>query len=298
MAQRFAPWGSALAVAALVGAGFVLAPGEDEAADATYVPDRSLGTVTRPIEELEQFSRSLAEERPVPATPGQPEDGRGADGTIEPTTTGHRFLTEELNFWSGPGEGYELLDVLATGRRVAVTGQESGGYTQVLLDDQVGWVNSSYLSEDKPVAPDDTEADDGGSTGSESPSVSGGISSAPCPSGSAVEEGLTPDAIRVHRGVCAAFPEISSYGGLRSDGEHSEGRALDIMTSDPATGDAIAEWVRANHAALGVSEILWAQRIWTVQRSSEGWRTFEDRGSATANHYDHVHVTVYGDSGG
>ena len=61
---------------------------------------------------------------------------------------------------------------------------------------------------------------------------------------------------------------------------------------------AIAEWVRANHAALGVSEVLWAQQIWTVQRSSEGWRTFEDRGSATANHYDHVHVTVYGDSGG
>jgi hypothetical protein len=24
----------------------------------------------------------------------------------------------------------------------------------------------------------------------------------------------------------------------------------------------------------------------------------EDRGSSTANHYDHVHVTVYGNSGG
>jgi hypothetical protein len=30
-----------------------------------------------------------------------------------------------------------------------------------------------------------------------------------------------------------------------------------------------------------------------VQRSSEGWRWMEDRGSTTANHYDHVHVTVY-----
>jgi hypothetical protein len=30
-----------------------------------------------------------------------------------------------------------------------------------------------------------------------------------------------------------------------------------------------------------------------VQRSAEGWRWMEDRGSTTANHYDHVHATVY-----
>ncbi|MDQ1640746.1 MAG: hypothetical protein QOJ90_97, partial [Actinomycetota bacterium] len=28
-------------------------------------------------------------------------------------------------------------------------------------------------------------------------------------------------------------------------------------------------------------------------RSSEGWRPMADRGSTTANHYDHVHVSVY-----
>jgi hypothetical protein len=49
---------------------------------------------------------------------------------------------------------------------------------------------------------------------------------------------------------------------------------------------------------LGVSEVIWSQRIWTVERSSDGWRWMEDRGSDTANHYDHVHVTVYGNSGG
>jgi hypothetical protein len=127
---------------------------------------------------------------------------------------------------------------------------------------------------------------------------SGGISEAPCSSGSSVESGLTPDAVLVHRAVCARFPEVTSYGGLRSDGEHGEGKALDIMVSDSATGDAIADWVRTHAHELGVSEILWAQHIWTVQRSSEGWRWFEDRGSSTANHYDHVHVTVYGYAGG
>jgi hypothetical protein len=112
-----------------------------------------------------------------------------------------------------------------------------------------------------------------------------------------VEAGLTPDAIRVHRGVCARFPSVTVYGGLRSDGEHGQGRALDIMVSDQALGTAIAEWVRANSGELGASEVLWAQRIWTVQRSSEGWRLFEDRGSVTGNHFDHVHVTVYGSAG-
>jgi resuscitation-promoting factor RpfB len=123
----------------------------------------------------------------------------------------------------------------------------------------------------------------------------GGLSSAPCATGSSVEEGLTSNAIAVHRAVCAEFPEISSYGGLYpgDDGEHGVGRALDIMVSDSATGDAIAEFVRANAGALGVSEVIWSQHIWTVQRSSEGWRWMEDMGSATANHYDHVHVTVY-----
>jgi hypothetical protein len=99
--------------------------------------------------------------------------------------------------------------------------------------------------------------------------------------------------------VCAEFPDVTSYGGVRSgEGEHSTGRALDIMVSSSSLGDAIAAWVRDNYDALGVSEILWSQQIWTVERSSEGWRWLEDRGSATANHYDHVHVTVYGDSGG
>ncbi len=127
------------------------------------------------------------------------------------------------------------------------------------------------------------------------PTSGSGISEAPCPSGSAVESGLTANAVAVHRAVCAAFPEVDSYGGLRvgDDGEHGEGRALDIMVSDSSLGDEIAEWVRAHYAPLGVSEVLWSQQIWTVDRSSEGWRWMEDMGSATANHYDHVHVTVY-----
>jgi hypothetical protein len=146
-------------------------------------------------------------------------------------------------------------------------------------------VSAEYLSQDKPEPEEEPEE--------------GGISAAPCPDGSSVESGLTPDAIRVHRAVCAEFPDVSSYLGLRpGDGdEHGTGQAIDAMVSSSSLGDAVAGYVRSNYQALGVSEVIWAQQIWTVERSSEGWRPMEDRGSATANHYDHVHVTVYGDSG-
>ena len=70
------------------------------------------------------------------------------------------------------------------------------------------------------------------------------------------------------------------------------------MVSSSSLGDAIASFVKANYRELGVSEVIWSQQIWTVERASDGWRWMEDRGSATANHYDHVHVTVYGNSGG
>jgi hypothetical protein len=109
-----------------------------------------------------------------------------------------------------------------------------------------------------------------------------------------VESGLVANAVAVHRAVCAAFPQVTSFGGVRpgDSGAHGSGQALDIMVTG-STGDQIATWLRDNASRLGVSEVIWSQRIWTVQRSAEGWRWMEDRGSTTANHYDHVHATVY-----
>jgi len=195
--------------------------------------------------------------------------------------TERRFLTEDLNLWTGPGEDTTLLGELETGSKVQVTGRVVDGYAEIVHNDKLRWVNADYLSEDKP------EEDDSGDTG--------GLSDAPCASGSDVESGLVENAISVHRAVCAEFPEITTYYGLRpgDDGYHGTGQALDIMITDSATGDAIAEFVQANYSALGVSEIIWSQQIWTVERADEGWRWMEDQGSDTANHYDHVHVSVY-----
>ena len=122
--------------------------------------------------------------------------------------------------------------------------------------------------------------------------VPDGVSGRPCPDGSGVEAGLMPNTIKVYRAVCEAFPSVSRWGGRSGSGDHGAGKALDIMVTGSA-GDAIAAYVRANAGRLGVSYVIWAQRIWTVERSSEGWRSMSDRGSATANHYDHVHVSVF-----
>jgi uncharacterized protein YgiM (DUF1202 family) len=234
-----------------------------------------------------------SEETPTPTPSPTPQPEPEPEPEPVPEVVERLYMTAPLNVWSGPGESYELLDVLPEGSKVGVTGEVvDGEWAQIVLEGESRWVNAAYLSDEKPVPEDEADA------GSSTQRSAEDISDAPCPSGSSVEEGLTPDAVRVHRAVCARYPEVDSYGGVRSDGTHSEGRALDVMVSSESLGDDIAEWVRQNYSRLGVSEVIWAQRIWTVERSSEGWRAMEDRGSTTANHYDHVHVTVYGSSGG
>ena len=38
--------------------------------------------------------------------------------------------------------------------------------------------------------------------------------------------------------------------------------------------------------------LIYRQSIWNAAYPDRGWRAMEDRGSSTANHYDHVHVSV------
>ena len=250
-------------------------------------------TVTAQPLRIDSISRGL-DERPALRGTRSPSATAAASTptatptpTPEPTVIGQLYVTTALNVRTGPTQDAEVLTVLARGSVVAVTATTEGSWQQIVHENETAWVNGDYLSETEPTDEETTEAG------------SDGISYAECASGSAVEDGLTPDAIRVHRAVCAEFPAVSSYGGVRSGGgEHGVGRALDIMVSSSSLGDAIAAFVRSNYQALGVSEVLWSQRIWTVERASEGWRWMADRGSATANHYDHVHVTVYGNSGG
>jgi uncharacterized protein YraI len=187
------------------------------------------------------------------------------------------WTTDVLNLWDGPSEASDKLGVIGAIKQVSVTGRTQAGRTQVVIDGQSRWVTSDYLSAEKPKPEPKEPA---------GPSL-GGV----CSNGSSIDAGR-PSLYSIHDVVCANWPSVTSYGTWRGDGEHGQGRAIDIMVTGE-TGWAIANFLRANYASLGIEYIIYSQNIWSVERSGEGWRGMSDRGSTTANHYDHVHVTVY-----
>ncbi|WP_051209447.1 M23 family metallopeptidase [Propionicicella superfundia] len=88
---------------------------------------------------------------------------------------------------------------------------------------------------------------------------------------------------------------ITDIGGVREDSvpDHPSGLALDFMVyRDRATGDRLAAYIVGHAREFDVQYLIWQQRIWNIDRADEGWRAMEDRGSDTANHKDHVHVTM------
>ncbi len=129
-------------------------------------------------------------------------------------------------------------------------------------------------------------------SGSSSGSSAARDTSGSCTNGTSVPSGVSPNIVSVHQAVCAGWPSITGYGTFRSDGEHAQGLAIDVMVSGQ-TGWDVAEYLRANAGSLGISYLIYSQKIWSTDRAGEGWRGMEDRGSTTANHYDHVHVTTY-----
>lgn len=221
-------------------------------------------------EKREAKRASRTQQRQAAPTPTSGASSTGSSSEV----VGERYTTVALNVRTAPG-GSVIITTLATGSTVAITDRTEGEWQQVRYDGADAWVNGQYLSTQQPVA---------------APAAPSG---AACAYGSGIESGLGANARAVYRAVCAAFPQVTGYGGYRPDGgNHGSGRAVDIMASGQLGWD-IANWVRANAGALGVSEVIHAQSIWTVQRGGEGWRGMSDRGSTTANHYDHVHVSTY-----
>jgi hypothetical protein len=88
-----------------------------------------------------------------------------------------------------------------------------------------------------------------------------------------------------------------TLGGTRASATdphgHPSGLALDYMVlSDSALGDAIVQYHRDHWAELGVEYLIWQQRY--LGSPDGSWEPMSDRGSATANHMDHVHVNYVG----
>lgn len=114
------------------------------------------------------------------------------------------------------------------------------------------------------------------------------------------DDNITPRMRQVRELIKKDFNLPFEVGCYRVDdhGEHPLGRACDFMMSsggsmpsaaNNALGDQIAAWAMKNKDKLGVKYVIWKQRI----DQGSGWSGMSDRGGITANHFDHVHISMY-----
>lgn len=104
---------------------------------------------------------------------------------------------------------------------------------------------------------------------------------------------MSNNAIAVINEVHRSFPQLTNIGGYRPGdaGDHGTGHAVDVMCGR-TDGDALAAHLQAMAGTLHITYLIWRQRIWYPGSPSSAWQPMADRGSTTANHYDHVHVSV------
>ena len=280
---------AAVVTALGVGVAGAVMPGDDPQV-AYPAPASTVSVESSPSETERAQELSRRNARPPIEIASIRKPRSSSSDTMAPTLSlkviDSKYATTELNVRTQADADSSVVAVVKKGTKLSVTKTINDGFRYVSYRGKGRWVRNEYLSDTKPKST--TSGSSGG----------GGISGASCPGGSSVESGLTADAIRVHRALCHRYPQFTSFLGRRSSsGYHGQGRALDCMISDTSVGWDAARWVRANAKSLGVSEVIYRQQIWTVERSSDGWRSMSDRGSPTANHMDHVHVSVYGNSG-
>ncbi len=202
-------------------------------------------------------------------------DGASARAEVE----GKLYVSKDTQVFADAAKDSPVLAELMKGETVKVTGVTEGDWTQIIHKDLPRWVETKLVSDEKPRLL----------------AHEGEISTAPCSRGSSIEARLQPDTIKVYRAVCERFPEIRQYWGQANRGTHSTGHSLDIMVSG-AAGHEVAAFLQDRQADLGIKYLIYEQRIWNVEVLAAGWRGMADRGGITANHYDHVHVTTFGNA--
>jgi len=117
-------------------------------------------------------------------------------------------------------------------------------------------------------------------------------------------DNITPRMRQVKDEIDRRFGPFISIGCYRPGtfGEHPLGRACDFMLSSGGVmpsasnvqlGYQVAAWAQANASRLGIMYIIYRQKIWDIRMASAGWVLMADGGSITANHFDHVHVSVF-----
>jgi hypothetical protein len=111
--------------------------------------------------------------------------------------------------------------------------------------------------------------------------------------------GMQPTTEQAWKKLKTAFPGMNFWGGMDrkyhdKNSDHWYGKAFDI-NSTRAKMDTAADWLMNNFDALKLKYVIWEQQI--NSNDGRGWRDMKDRGSVTANHFDHIHASTYHSGG-
>ena len=190
-------------------------PGSDA---QTAVPAPSTSAPAAPVVREQPVTRDLvrtASPTPVPTATrtARPTPTRTAKPSARPATkaapsaddlAAHPkasttvWATDDLNIRTDPATKSDVITEVSAGTKLSATSTLRGGFRLVVFKGKGRWVSADYVSTHKPAPP-----------------TTSGVSHAVCGKGSAMEKGLTPDAVLVHRTVCARYPQVSAFGGLR-----------------------------------------------------------------------------------
>lgn len=188
-----------------------------------------------------------------------------------PTTIATRYATAALNIRATPTTNAKVFKEVPAGTALRITGKVTNGFAEIVDAGASRWVTARYLTATKTL-------NTGGSSGLDN---------------------LQPNGKGVVYYIRAHYSQIATMYGVRADPlpDHPSGHAVDVMIpnykSNTQLGWTIANDLRAHASQLHIKYLIFHQHIWSVERNSEGWRLMADRGGDTANHMNHVHVTVY-----
>lgn len=208
------------------------------------------------------------------------------------------YATTAVHVRAGATTGSAILGTLGRGDHVGTRGTPVNGWTPVSYRGANAWVASAYLSTRQPGASSTAGAPTSSGAKGGTTASSWSILRA---NGSSGLDGLRPSATGIVNRTVAVFPQIKTIYGVHADSlpDHPSGHAVDLMlphgAADNALGWSIANYFKSHATELGVQYIMFDNKIWNIARNSEGWRAVADRGSVTANHMDHVHITTIWD---
>lgn len=128
--------------------------------------------------------------------------------------------------------------------------------------------------------------------GTTTPPPSGDVPHNPRAGANGANGGMTPRAAWLRDLIKSRYGmSCTSYATSDRSSEHYTGNALDCWGT-LAQRRQLAQWTADHAATLEVYYVIHETKIWSLPRKSEGWRAMKKTGDPTADHLDHVHISL------